>query len=170
MPQTREAANLARRTKPHSFFKALYRNQRHVSIRRGHPAPAYTYDELVEWLSLQPNLTQLWSDYQDSDHERFYAPSLDRLDDSLPYSLSNIRLTTWKENFDKSRTDIHLGKLNKGLTKNIPVLQLALDGSILAEYQSYSHAEKVTGLHASNIRACCLGIQTHTGHTYWRHK
>lgn len=38
-----------------------------------------------------------------------------------------------------------------------PVCQYSLAGDLMGEYESASHAERVTGIRQSNISKCCLG-------------
>mgnify|MGYP001036498738 CR=1 FL=1 len=145
------------RTIPRVFFGRVLQNQKGTSKKRDHPMPDYTLDELIDWLKLQPNLTEIWQGFQNSNHDRNFAPSLDRLDDSLPYTLSNIRLVTWAENMAKSKVDHRNGKINKGHTRAKPVHQMDLEGKIIATFKSSWHAQEVTGYAAGNIRSCCLG-------------
>lgn len=155
------------RTVPKVFFARVYQNQRQSSKRRGHSMPDYTLDELIEWLKLQPNLIQLWENFQKSGHNRCHAPSIDRLDDSLPYSLTNIRLTTWHQNLKKATKHMREGLLNHGKTKSKPVLQYTRDRlTIIARFQSSHAAEEVTGFNASNIRSCCTG-KLKSAYGYW---
>ncbi|MFA9289485.1 MAG: hypothetical protein ACEQSA_06435 [Weeksellaceae bacterium] len=158
------------RTIPKVFFARVYQNQIQSSKRRKQPLPAYTCSELIDWLKLQPNLTQLWEDFQKSDHDRCYAPSIDRLDDSLPYSLTNIRLTTWHQNLKKATKHMREGLLNHGKTRAKPLQQFTLDGQLVATYQSSHEAMEITGYNAQNLRACANGkLMTAYGHL-WRHK
>lgn len=155
------------RTVPKVFFARVYQNQKQSSKRRGHPMPDYTLNELIEWLKLQPNLTTLWQGYQSSNHHRNFAPSLDRLDDSKPYTLKNLRLITAHQNLKKATRHIREGLLNHGKTRARPILQYTRDRStLIARFQSSYEAEEMTGFNAANIRACCTG-KLKSAYKYW---
>lgn len=154
--------NLARmkeryRTVPKVFFARLYQNQRNSSKTRKQAMPNYSFEDLIIWLKQQPNLNQLWTDYQASGHARNSAPSIDRLDDSLPYTLSNIRLISWKENLAKATRHMREGKLNHGKTRARKVQQIAFDGTVVNTFQSSHEAEELTGFRSGNIRSCAIG-------------
>lgn len=146
------------RTVPKVFFARLYQNQKTSSKTRGQTLPNYSLEDLINWLKQQPNLTQLWTDYQVSGHARNSAPSIDRLDDSLPYTLSNIRLVSWKENLAKATRHMREGKLNHGKTRARKVQQIALDGTVTNVFQSSHEAGEMTGFGAGNIRSCAIGV------------
>jgi len=97
-----------------NFFRKMLGTQRNRSKQRGHPPPDYTLDELISWLEEQPHLTDLWEAYQASGHNRMLAPSIDRLDDNLPYRLDNIRLVTWQQNCDAATQARREGRLPTG--------------------------------------------------------
>lgn len=105
---------LQRKTNPRHFFRKMLGTQRNRSKQRGHPPPAYSLDELIDWLKEQDHLTEMWNAYQDSGHNRMLAPSIDRLDDTLPYTLDNIRLVTWQENCNNAAKAASEGKLARG--------------------------------------------------------
>ena len=158
------------RTVPKVFFARVYQNQRQSSRRRKHPMPDYTLNELIEWLKLQPNLTALWQGYQFSNHHRNFAPSLDRLDDSKPYTLNNLRLITAHENIKKAAKHMREGLLNHGETRAKPIQQLTLDGQLVATYQSSHEAGELTGFRSGNLRSCATGaLKTAYGYL-WRYK
>lgn len=158
---------MRRRTIPKVYFKARYRGMKSSSKRRGHPDPDFSFEEFIEWLEQQPNLTQVWEDYQNSNHHRDFAPSCDRLDDSLPYKLNNLRLTTWKENNLKAQEDNKAGKISAGREKR-PVIAYFPDGSS-QEFISAAEAGRVTNTEKNNIgRACRTGIRANGIH--WSYK
>lgn len=152
-----ESMKLRYRTVPRVFFARVYQNQKQSSKRRGHPIPNYTLDELIKWLKLQPNLTTLWAGYQASGHHRNFAPSLDRLDDTKPYTLNNLQLITAHENNKKAGLHIREGKLNHGKTRARKVQQINLDGTVINVFQSSHEAGEMTGFGPGNIRSCAIG-------------
>ena len=150
------------RTIPKVFFARLYQNQKNSSKRRGHPMPDYTLEELIEWLKNQPTLTEIWQDYQDSNHARKSAPSLDRLDDSKPYTLDNIRLTTWHINMTKAKQHTREGLLNtNSITSSKKIQRLSMDGDVIDTFNSSGEAAEILAPHnkyaRSNIRAAATG-------------
>ena len=70
-----------------------------------------------------------------------YVPSVDRIDDNIGYTISNIQLMTWGENDKKAHDDMRDGKLIGG-NKNKPVLQFTKDGKFIAEYISQNEASR----------------------------
>ena len=83
------------------YLTRVWMSQRHVSEKRGHQPPAYTKQELGEWIKSQPNFQELFDKYIESGFDSWLKPSVDRLDDNKGYSFDNIQLITWKENHDK---------------------------------------------------------------------
>jgi hypothetical protein len=149
-----------RRTNPHRFFNCLYHNQIQSSKNRGMDLPDYSLEQLISWLIKQPNLTSLWDDYQNSGHQRMAAPSLDRLNDYLPYTLNNIRLVTFRENHNKFRKDAREGLLNpNSVTSARKIEQYSKDGTYIQTFfSSREAAEEVNGGNGSNnIRAVAVG-------------
>lgn len=160
------------RTDPVTYFRRVWHNQKKTAKARGMSPPDYSLEELIEWLKQQPHLTKLWTTWQESGHQRKLAPSLDRIDDSVSYTLSNITLMTWEENNQKSHKDLRAGKLNTNSVTSAKRLgQFHKDGSIIAEYTSAGHASEILNLpkHAyKNIRAAAAGkLQTAYGYV-WR--
>ena len=99
---------------------AMRRNSRH----RGHPLPAFSRKEFDAWVGAQHHFDALWTDYEASGFEKMKRPSVDRLDNSRPYSFDNMRLVTWEENrraWDESAENkairSRIGKVTGGRNK-----------------------------------------------------
>jgi hypothetical protein len=107
----------------------IYSSQKSSSIKRGHPMPDYTLEEFIEWVCNQPNFKKLFKDWKESGQKTLLVPSADRLDDSKPYTLDNIRLITWAEN---------LAKHHKGI--NVLISKYTLDGKFVKTYNSVLEA------------------------------
>lgn len=122
---------------PELLCKKIYLSQCTHSATRNHPAPAYTLSELTDWVKAQPNFPSLYSNWVASNYSKNLAPSVDRLDDSLPYSLSNIQLMTWEENRAKAAQSKKIGDL---LTTHKGVIAFNKDGSIYREFASINEA------------------------------
>lgn len=77
---------------------AIYKMKAY-SRKRGHRQPEIrTREDLLRWLSTQPFMT-LWLAYYVSNYDVKLRPSIDRLDNSRGYELTNIRLVSWGENW-----------------------------------------------------------------------
>lgn len=79
----------------------MYNQQKVSSRRRGHAPPSYSLQEFREWLFAQAEWKQLFANWIASGYDRWASPSVDRLDDDLPYTFDNIRLVSYLENHQK---------------------------------------------------------------------
>jgi hypothetical protein len=79
----------------------IYSHQRHSSVKRGHPMPSYTREELRTWLFNQSHFKTLFSTWVNSEYAIGLKPSVDRLCNVTPYTMSNIQLITFQENMNK---------------------------------------------------------------------
>ena len=145
----------------------IYCSQMQLSKKRGHICPHYTKEQLSEWLHNQPEFTELYDNWVNSGYLKHLKPSIDRLDDYKPYTISNIRLVTWGENNDRYSSDIKNG-INTKCTR--AVLQYDLDRRLINEYFSMAHAARVNNLLANGIRKCCIGEYKTSGGFIWRYK
>ena len=75
----------------------MYNSQKKNSKVRNHPEPNYTKLELYDWLKAE-GYTELFSYWERADYAKGLRPSVDRLDSTLPYTFSNMRLTIWDMN------------------------------------------------------------------------
>lgn len=145
-----------------------YSRQISSSHERQHPPPPYTRDWLFDW-AVRQGLGSLMAAWKASDFQTELAPSVDRLDANLPYSSTNIRLVTWRENNEKEAEDrkscAHITKQNR------KVRQLTLDGVLVKEFDSIAAAGRATGIQRTNINAMCKGRSQHksVGGFLWEH-
>lgn len=134
-----------KRSTPELFVNKIYLSQVSNSVKRGHAEPSYTRDELLEWVLSQPNFNSLWKAYLASKYKIELAPSIDRLDNTKPYSLDNIELVTWQENRARWATDRRTGVVTD---THKPVASYTLDGVLVKEYISILEATRdVKGNH-----------------------
>lgn len=132
----------------------IYHGQIRSSQDRKHPNPDYSKKDLLDW-ALKNSLIILVNLWRNAGFDKNLAPSVDRLDPTMPYSLNNIRLVPWKDNNDKAYED---RKACRHITRqNRRVRQLRLDGAFLAEYGSISNASRTTGITRVNINDVCRG-------------
>lgn len=148
---------------PALLAKKLYKTQCNHSIGRGHPLPSYSLSEFENWLITQPHFDLLYSAWVTSGYQKDLAPSADRLDTSLPYSLSNLELTTWQEN--RSRGALSK-KDNELLVNHRPVAAYNKDGTLHKEYMSMAEAMRELGGKATQswgISSVCDGVPIKDG-------
>lgn len=139
---------------PEGRIAYLYSQQAGRSKKRGHTAPSHTQNELLSW-AYDNGLIPLHKCWEKSGYNKDLAPSVDRLNANIGYSLSNIRLVTWAENKEKGFEDI---KSCEHVTKrHCPVEQLSLDGEHIAYFKSIALAVKSTGARQAHISSMCSG-------------
>jgi len=145
----------------------IYNHQKGSSRKRGHPLPAYTKDELQEWLSAQKKFHKLYANWKRLDYHSIYRPSVDRKDDAFGYSFNNIQLMTWGKNQDKATIDRKKGKLG---TQHKTVLQLTKEGIFITEFISIGGASRALNIPQGNISNCCLRNRNSAGGFKWEYK
>lgn len=118
-------------------IKKVYNSQKSRSLKKGFPPPAYTLDQLIDWVKQQPNASSLWNNYIASGYSKDACLSIDRIDNSLPYIFSNIQLMTWAENRQKFADD---RKLGRATVTERSVMALNLDGTLHKKYHSIMDA------------------------------
>lgn len=146
--------NLQHKRSLSGLFTSIYANQRNSSRYRQHDMPDYSLKEFREHFINNPAYIQLHTDWVKSNYAKACVPSFDRLNDDLPYTLSNIQLTTWKANEQKQRNRIKAGIAKTD--KITAVAQYDLSGNWLKEYPSIAIASRSTGIMASQIARACL--------------
>jgi len=152
-----------RRTKD-GLIAHIYGAQKASSRHRNHAAPEYAREQLREWVFNQDNFEELYNNWVASGYQKMMKPSCDRLDDYQGYSLDNLRLVTWQDNFDKSLKDRKDGINNK---QNRPVIQMGINGTFIADHHSMSHAGRVAATSMGNIVSCCNGKRKTAGSFRW---
>ena len=108
----------------------------------------------------------IYDNWVASNYNSDLTPSLDRIDDYLPYTETNIELVTWKENKDKGHLDRKEGRNNK---QSRSVEQFTLDEEYVATYHSMHEAERITGITRSSIGKCCRGVLKQSNHFKWQY-
>ena len=147
----------------------IYGGQVSRSKKRGHILPAYTKQELKDWLFSKPLFHELFLEWERSDYARLLKPSVDRKKDDIHYRMDNIQLMTWKENKHKANMSTREGKLRHGLSTQKQVQQLTKDGLLIAIHISTREAERVTSISHSNISKCCSGKYSQAGGFGWEY-
>lgn len=161
--------------KKYKFTKAgisitIFNTQKRNSKSRNHPMPSYTRLELYEWMCKQSNFDSLFIAWKKSKYKTNLKPSIDRLNDYLPYTFDNIQLVTCEVNLIKGHTDQITGKNNK---QGKPVIQYDKTNNIVGYFHSMIEAERQTGISNQSISNCCnknkIGNKS-AGGFIWKYK
>lgn len=134
---------------------SIWNGQRQRSEQKEWPKPAYTREELIEWVKAQPNADLLYSSWKDNGYAKNFAPSIDRLDDYKPYSFDNIRLVDWDTNNTKGRESQIVGDNTKNCKA---VRQLTLKGVLIKEFHSIKAASRELGISDTKICEAAQGF------------
>ena len=137
----------------------MYNQQVHNSKKRHHPLPTNTKEAFVEAILDMELFHKLYKEWVSSGYDKDLAPSIDRIDNSLPYTEDNITLMTWGENNRKNFKDTFEGNS----TQCKPILQLSLSGVLIKEFKSAAIASRVLGLAIANISKVCKGKRKTAG-------
>ena len=144
----------------------IYKHQCKSSINRNHPQPSYTFAELLHKYITDTKYLEIFNNWVKSEYDTYQAPSIDRIDNTLPYTLDNIQMTTWQQNNDREHKEHKAGlSLNQDLKET---WQYALDGPYINTYISQNEAARcVPNVTQQTISKCCLGEMHHAGGYRW---
>lgn len=151
-----------RRTKI-GLIKGIFSNQIWSSKYRWHNLPNYTKQELQEWILNQYNFNLLYNNWVKSWYKKDLIPSIDRLDDSIWYSIDNIQLITWISNYKKSHTDRKDWKI---INQHKSVIWVNKKTWEIKKFYSIAEAWRKLWINKSNISSCCSGHKSHP-HAWW---
>ena len=151
---------------PKGLSYTLHYRQIQSSKIRSYGPPAYSKDELYEWLQEHPDFMRIYKRWVRSGYKRKMAVSIDRLDDYKGYSFDNIRLTTWSDNKKKADRDSKLGINNKRSCKVSAYDKKT--GAYKGTWYSQSEAARQLGLDQPSISACILGKIKTSGGYIWK--
>jgi len=133
----------------------IYGKQKASSRKRNHPEPEYTNKELNSWCKKSNNFLSIYSDWEKSNYESELIPSIDRLDDNLPYSFNNIQVLSWKEHKKKTYNGTRT-KHNKHKGKK--VVKKDLNGNIIKKFISGAEAAREINVNTATITKACNKI------------
>ena len=168
-PSCKECYNKKRGSSRHTksgMLSVIYSSQVGSSKKRNHPMPTYTLIEFKDWAMSQPLFHVLYDNWQRLDYQKMYVPSVDRKEDSIPYTMSNIQLCTFQDNLDKAGKDRMSGKNPQA---NKAVDQLTLNGELVNTFHSMAEATRRTSISGSGISNTCSGKKKHAGGYKWRY-
>ena len=140
----------------------MYNSQFSASKKRCMPMPTYTKEEFIIWL-YNNNFDILYSIWVESGYDKAIKPSVNRLNDYLPYTFDNIELITWDENLQKQREAVKIGTNRKSIKT---VVQLK-DDKVIAHFHSVREAFRKTNIR--HISDCCTNKRKTAGGFEWQH-
>lgn len=145
----------------------IYSSQKINSKKRNHSQPEYTNKQLNKWCKKQKLFHALYDNWVLNNYKINLTPSIDRIDNSIGYSFSNIQLMTWEQNNIKEKNDRKNGIDNR---TNKAVLQYDKKLNFMHEYHSIRDASRKTNVHVSNIGMCCNKKRKTAGGFVWKFK
>lgn len=98
---------------PMGRISQIVHHQKTNSKRRGHPIPPWTSKELYVYAMNNKQFLDLFRNWILSGYSKKLAPSLDRIDNDLPYLWNNIQWVT-------SYYNCHIKGLKERLSKRWP--------------------------------------------------
>lgn len=125
---------------------SMYQGQKGSSKQRGHTPPKYSLTEFKQWAFNKTNYKKLFKAYQESNFDSNLVPSVNRLDESVGYSLDNIEMLTWKDHRLKGKGSGHKA-----------VKQFYISGKYIKTFRSLSDAARELGSikHVSYLSLIC---------------
>lgn len=149
------------------LLSKIYSSQKETSIKRHHVPPSYTLEELTTFILKKDNFNSLFINWEKSNFNKMLVPSMDRINDYLPYTLNNILLTTWQENKNKYHREHKNGINNKA---SVAVIGINKNTGKTIEFYSISKASRDLNIHLGNIWDTCAGNRASAGGYYWKYK
>lgn len=150
----------------HVLMVDRYHKQVYNSKQRNHPIPSYSLEEFILWVDNQGNATQLYDNWKSSNYLKSLAPSVDRINSLLPYTLDNIVLTTWEVNNKNNHKDQANGINN---SNSHPIASFDEQGQLISKYHSITHASKETNISYWKVRNALLNPETSYNGMMWRY-
>lgn len=142
---------LARKRTKLGLISSIYSEQKQSSKARGHNLPEYSKDDLVVFILRSGKFETYYNNWVNSGYKKELRPSIDRIDNKIPYKLSNIQLVLWKDNNSRS----HIDASNGEFSELSPVDKFDLKGNLLESYKSISEAARVNNISTNTIFYGC---------------
>lgn len=158
------AKNYIRTTE--GLITKIYGSQRGSSKHRGHPMPNYSNKDLLRVAVHSIEFYVIYDIWVASGYKKMLVPSFDREKDYKPYTLDNIKISTWEKNKRNGESDHKKGKLFFDQT---PVTGINIQTGKSILFHSIMEAERQTGIAHSSISKVCKGKLNYAGNYYWKY-
>lgn len=140
----------------------LYAGSVQKSKRRGHAAPSYTSEEFLNKYLTDITFLHIYQNWAIEGFHTMLKPSIDRLDNTKPYTWDNIQLVDWKTNL------YNHNKLSNPPNQKRSVIQLdPITGEEIMTYESIQQANRILGVNKSHVTSVCRGKRKTTGGFKW---
>lgn len=150
-----------RRTKI-GLLKKIYLAQK----RRNHVS--YSLEYFLDRYLNNSLFIRLYENWVESNYNVKIIPSIDRINNNLPYIETNIQMVTWTQNKLNADKHMRLGKIIHAVRPHVKVNQFNKDNIIVKTYPSISQAERETGIFKESISQVCSGKRKTAGGYIWR--
>ncbi len=149
------------------WLNKVYKSQHRSCEKRKMKLPTYSKSELKEWLLTKSDFLKIHQAWVKSNFDKNLIPSVDRKDDYITYTLTNINIVTWKVNNDKGNSD-RVNCINTKASKS--VIQYTIDMKKIKVFDSIAQAIRELKLqHGTHISSCCKGENNSAYGFKWRY-
>lgn len=146
-----------RRTKK-GLITSLYGHQRSRCKEKGIPYPDYSKEEFSNWLLSRSNFETLWEEWVNSNYDKNKTLSINRIDNSISYTLDNIELISWEDHIKQTGLSMRKGELVSG-TKHKAVIGINKENGSTLEFVSIKEASRKLSISNAHISLCCNNKQ-----------
>lgn len=161
-----EAGKLYKRTF-NGLMSEIYSGQKTSSVLRGFGEITILKKDVIEFCENNEEFMKMFKEWEKSNYYLDLRPTLDRIDNSIGYTIENIQPMTYRDNVNKEHKSRYNGSSN--FIKN-RVIQMDKEENEIEEFHSISEAARQTGGNQSHIGSCCNGKRkTHLGFK-WKFK
>lgn len=119
----------------------------------------YNKDFFIEKFLNDKKYISIYKEWKNNNFIKEKSPSIDRINPHIGYTIDNIQMVTWKENFEKSK------KEKKGAKK----VSMIKDNKIIKTFNSVTEASTLTGVCLSNIALCASKKRGSAGGFKWEY-
>ena len=136
----------------------IYQSMISNSSKRNHNPPQQSKSEFIKWITTQDRWKSITDNWIGSNFNTLLAPSVDRIDTSVGYEVSNMRLVTWVENMEYNF------KYNKFSGRTVEIYDI--EGNFICEKENVFHASLATGININTLSGNCKKNKSISGGAY----